>query len=120
MYRIAYYKTPRGDSPFRIFLEGHNDKVRSKFGKLVTALEEYGPNLKRPYADVLRDGIRELRVVFGGNAYRALYFFFVGALIVITHAFTKKTDGVPPEEIERALRYKRDFENRLARGEYEL
>jgi|SRR6185312_803727 len=120
MCRITFYKTPRGESPFEIFLEGHNDKVRTKFGKLVVALEEHGPDLKRPYADVLRDGIRELRVGFGGNAYRALYFFFVRDTIVITHAFTKKTDAVPNQEIDRALRYKADFENRLARGEYEL
>ncbi|HXS99102.1 MAG TPA: type II toxin-antitoxin system RelE/ParE family toxin [Elusimicrobiota bacterium] len=120
MYRIAFYRTPRDECPFQIFLEGHNEKVRTKFGKLVTALEEYGPNLKRPYADILRDDIRELRVGFGGNSYRALYFFFIRDLIVITHAFTKKTDSVPPAEIERALRYKKDFETRLALGEYEL
>lgn len=112
MYRIVFYKTPRRDSPFEMFLDGHNDKVRSKFKKLLTILKEQGPNLKRPYADVLRDGIRELRVGFGGNSYRALYFFFVQETIVITHAFIKKTDSVPSTEIERALRYRRDYEER--------
>lgn len=120
MHRIVFYKTPRGDSPFETFLEGHNDKIRTKFVKLLAVLKEYGPNLKRPYADVLREGIRELRVGFAGNAYRALYFFFIESSIVITHAFMKKTDKVPPEEIERALRYKKDFEERLSRGEFEL
>jgi phage-related protein len=120
MHRIVFYKTPRGDSPFEAFLEGHNDKGRAKFIKLLEVLREHGPNLKRPYADVLREGIRELRVGFGGNAYRALYFFFVRDSIVITHAFMKKTDKVPPEEIERALRCKRDFQDRLSRGEFEL
>lgn len=120
MYRIAYYRTPRGDSPFETFLDGHNEKVRGKFVKLLTILAEHGPNLKRPYADTLRDGIRELRAGFAGGAYRALYFFFIEKTIVITHAFIKKTDQVPPEEIERALRYKRDFEERLRLGEFEL
>ena len=120
MYRIFFYKTPRGDSPFEAFLEGHNDKVRAKFIKLLDVLREHGPNLKRPYADILLEGIRELRVGFGGNAYRALYFFFVDDSIVITHAFMKKTEKVPPEEIERALRYKNDFIHRFSRGEYAL
>ncbi len=120
MYRIVFYKTRRGESPFESFLEGHNDKVGAKFIKLLEVLKEHGPNLKRPYADVLREGIRELRVGFGGNAYRALYFFCVGDAIVITHAFIKKTGKTPPGEIERALRCKRDFEERLGRGEFEL
>jgi len=68
---------------------------------------------------MLRDGIRELRVAFGGNSYRAFYFFIVGDLIVITHAFIKKTDKVPQAEIDRALRYRCDFESRLRRGEFE-
>ncbi len=117
MYRITFYKTPRGESPFEIFLEGHNDKVRSKFNKILKVLRAHGPDLQRPYADFLRDGIRELRVGFGGNAYRALYFFCIGDLIVVTHAFMKKTDAVPFGEIERALRHKADFETRLSRGE---
>jgi phage-related protein len=97
-----------------MFLEGHNDKVRAKFMKLLQILREQGPDLKRPYADLLRDGIRELRVGLGGNAYRALYFFFIQDTIVMTHAFLKKTDAVPTEEIERALRYKCDYEERLS------
>lgn len=120
MYNIVYYRSARGDSPFEIFINGHNDKIRSKFFKLLTVLKEHGPNLKRPYSDMLRDGIRELRVGFGGDTYRALYFFFVGRNIIITHAFMKKTDKVPPQEIELALRYKRDFEERNRGGELEL
>ena len=58
MYRIIFYQTPRGDSPFNTFMEGHNDKVRAKFVKFLTILKEHGPHLKRPYADTLRDGIR--------------------------------------------------------------
>jgi phage-related protein len=100
-----------------MFLQGHNDKVRSKFTKIVDVLAKHGPNLPRPYADILRDGIRELRVGFGGNAYRALYFFFVRSDIVITHVFMKKTQRVPDEEVERALRYKHDYEERFGRGE---
>lgn len=119
MYRIIFYRTRRGDSPFEIFLQGHNDKVRTKLVKFLQALSEHGPNLRRPYADYLRDGIRELRVGFGGNTYRALYFFIVEDSIVITHAFMKKTDKIPSEEIERALRYKSDYEDRFRRGEYE-
>ena len=109
MYQTLYYKTTRGDCPFQTFLDGTTDRVRSKFFKLLKLLEEHGPNLKRPYADALRDGIRELRVGLGGDQYRALYFFVSGRTIVITHGIIKKTDAVPAGELQRAINYKNDF-----------
>ncbi len=68
-------------------------------------------------ADVLRGGIRELRVVFGGDQFRALYFFWDGDQIIVTHGIIKKSDKVPPAEIERAIRYRADYIGRKKRGE---
>lgn len=102
------------------FLEFSGAKVEAKFAKLLKILSYEGPNLKRPYADSLRDGVRELRVMFGSNQYRGLYFFFHKDVIVVTHGFMKKTDAVPAAEIERALHSKRDFEMRFERGEIKL
>lgn len=110
-YEIFFYTDSRGERPFALFLEALPLKVQVKFTKLLELLGELGPNLKRPYADVLRDGIRELRCVFGGDQYRALYFFVIGQRIIVTHGVVKKTWKVPHEEIERALRCKREYEN---------
>ena len=71
-------------------------------------LQEKGPDLQRPYADVLDEPIRELRVSFGRLEIRLLYFIH-GKSIVITHGFTKKTRRVPREEIELAKRYRNDW-----------
>jgi phage-related protein len=71
-------------------------------------LQEKGPNLYRPYADVLEEPIRELRVTFGRLEIRLLY-FIQGKNIVLTHGFLKKTQKTPPEEIERAQRYRHDW-----------
>ena len=71
-------------------------------------LQERGPNLHRPYADVLEESIRELRVTFGRLEVRILYFIH-GKSIVLTHAFMKKTQKVPQEEIEFAKRYRNDW-----------
>jgi len=118
MYRIDFYRTPRGDRPFQIFLDGCTDKVRSKFIKWLDLLKEQGPDLKRPYADALRDGIRELRVALGGDQYRALYFFWDGDTIVITHGIIKKTAEVPPGEIDRAIRYRADYLRNKRSGDH--
>jgi phage-related protein len=47
---------------------------------------------------------------------RYLCFFFVGRRIIITNAFEKKSQKLPPGEKERALKAKADFESRIKRG----
>ena len=90
------------------FLDELQTKIRAKVVKWIQKLENEGPNLPRPFADTIRGKIRELRVNFGSNEYRFLYFFF-GKRIIITHGFLKKTDRVPGGEIERAERIMQDF-----------
>ena len=117
MYKVIFYKTARGEEPVARYLKTLDIKVRAKFYKLLTLLENLGPSLKRPYADLLRNKIYELRIKHGSNQYRTLYFFFEKDYIVITHGFTKKTDQVPEVEIERAEVFREEFEKQIAEGE---
>jgi len=54
----------------------------------------------------------ELRTIFGNNISRVLYFFMVGDTAVLTNGFIKKTQKTPPEEIDRAKRYRDDYKRR--------
>jgi DNA-binding XRE family transcriptional regulator len=72
-----------------------------------------GPNLPRPYADLLTDGIHELRVKLSGDEVRILYFFCFREFIVLTHSFIKRTRKVPQSEIDQARKYQADFLNRF-------
>jgi len=105
--------------PARDFLWCLPEKVQTKVYKWIQLLEENGPELPRPYADVLRDKIRELRIGFGSNQYRFLY-FFQGKMAVLTHGFMKKTNAVPDEEIEKAVKIRNDFLMRTEGGDIEL
>ncbi|MDX2163922.1 MAG: type II toxin-antitoxin system RelE/ParE family toxin [Gammaproteobacteria bacterium] len=49
---------------------------------------------------------------------RFLCFFFEDKKIIVTNAFRKKKDKLPPEEKERALRNRNGYQTRLATGEY--
>ena len=49
---------------------------------------------------------------------RFLCFFATGRKIIITSAFVKKSDKLPPGEKDRALRAKADFEARVKKGIY--
>ena len=54
----------------------------------------------------------ELRISFGGNITRVLYFFIVGDTAVLTNGFVKKTQQTPPQEIARAKEYREDYRRR--------
>ena len=117
MYNIIYYSTVRGDAPVREFLDELPNKVRSKAQALITLLSEEGPNLPRPYADIVQGKIRELRIRFGSDNIRILYCFFIKDYIVLLHAFRKKTDRIPRQELDLAQSRMHDFVGRYQKGE---
>jgi len=67
-----------------------------------------GHELRRPEADLLRDGIYELRVRLGSVNYRLLYFFHGQTVSVIAHGLTKEA-AVPGADVNRALARKAAF-----------
>lgn len=118
-YEVLFYESTRGDCPADEFLTSLQPKIRGKIERWIEKLEELGPELPRPYADIVRGKIRELRIRFGVVRYRFLY-FFEGHNVIITHGFMKKSSQIPEKEIERAERLMIDFKDRLKKGEIEL
>ncbi len=102
LFDLVFFTTDRGDSPLDEFLDGLDKKSRAKVSAYLSLLEEEGPNHKRPYADVVRGKIRELRIHYSSNQYRVLYFFHVRDQIVLVHAFSKKTQQLKEKDIELA------------------
>ena len=112
-YEVIFYKREDGHSPTDDFLDNLSSKERAKVEKWIEQLEIYGPNLPRPFADTIRGKIRELRIRFGNQHYRLLYFFF-GKMIVVTHGFVKRARAIPEEELIRGIRFMNDFIQRTA------
>jgi phage-related protein len=113
LYNLIFYTTERGDSPVDDFLDVLDKKSRAKVAAHLSFLEEQGPNLKRPYADVVRGKIRELRVHQSTNQYRIFFFFQAREQIVLVHAFSKKTQQLKEKDIELAKRRMDDWIRRL-------
>jgi phage-related protein len=55
------------------------------------------------------DGIYEVRVEVGSNIFRAFSFFDEGKLIVIANAFQKKTQKTPKNELDLAIKIKKEY-----------
>ena len=111
-WRIIYYETQEGHCQVEEFIRNQQTRQRAKILNWIELLESSGPQLPRPYADLLTDGIHELRIKVSGDQLRILYFFCYKDYIVLTHPFAKHTNRVPPAEITHALNCRDDFTNR--------
>jgi phage-related protein len=83
-------------------------RVVAKCRARILLLSEKGPELRRPVADYLADGIYELRVRHERVHYRMLYFFAGPGIVVLSHLITK-LGRVPGREIERAHVHRKRF-----------
>ncbi len=112
-WHLIYYETIGGECPVQKFIDSRKDREQAKIFAWLSQLEDKGPNLPRPYADLLIDGIHELRVRLSGDQIRILYFFCHKNYIVLTHAFRKLASAVPVNEIKRSQAYRTDFLSRF-------
>lgn len=120
MYSVHFYIDERGDVPVRDFIKDFNKRSRAKIGRYINLLEQHGPDLPRPYADQVRDKIRELRVRTTDGNIRIFYFFFIERNIILLYAFKKKTQDLPNWEIEQAERNMHNFLDRHRQGKISL
>lgn len=116
MYNLAFYTNTKGNSPIDDFLDSLDKKSRAKAAVHLSLLEEHGPHLRRPYADIVRGKIRELRIQQSSNQYRILYFFQLRDQIVLVHAFSKKTQQLKEKDIELAEKRMEDWLRRFPTG----
>ena len=113
-FEIVFYTKADGSQPAREFIVTLSPKMRARIDKIILMLKQYGGQMRMPYSEYLDDGIFQIRAQQEGNISRVLYFFTDGQKIILTNGFTKKTIKTPPAEIERAKRYRADYERREA------
>jgi hypothetical protein len=109
--KVVFYKEDDGSVPILEWLDSLQQKALDKCTVRIERLEEMGHELRRPEADILRDGIYELRVGLQHVNYRMLYFFHGRTAAVISHGLVKEAE-VPVNEVEKAIERKRKFEKK--------
>lgn len=118
--RVIFFQDDAGHAPVLDWLQDlqrENAKAWANCRARMVLLSQFGHELRRPAADFLRDGIYELRAKQGHVQYRILYFFHDRNVAVLSHSLTKE-DSIPPVEIERALKRKRQFEQNPEKHTY--
>jgi len=107
--KVVFYKEDDGSVPILEWLDSLQERALDKCTVKIERLREMGHELRRPEADLLRDGVYELRIGLQHMNYRILYFFHGKVAAVISHGLMKE-DKVLSKEIDKAVERKRKFE----------
>ncbi len=102
---------------FQTFFSKQNKKVKEKIIWTFDLIED----LERVPETYLKriestDALYEIRVQQGSNIFRIFCFFDKGRLIILANGFQKKTMKTPKNEIELALKIKREYELETYKG----
>lgn len=94
---------------FEQFLETLTEKEVRKLDYLLTLLRTQ-KMLSKEVVKHIVDGIYELRMLYGTNIYRVFFIFDEGNIVVLFNGFQKKTQKTPKQEIEKAIKIKKEYE----------
>ena len=87
-----------------------DDKVKAKVQyvfELIKQVDRVPEKFLAPISG--SDGLFEIRIEYQSNIYRVFCCFDEGRIVVLFNGFQKKTQKTPKEEIERAVRLKKEY-----------
>ena len=113
-FTIEWYWDPQGRSPALEYFEGLPEDRQDDLLMLLKRMGDLGRIFDKTKFRNEGDQI----FAFKPQPDRFLCFFTSGRKLIITNAFVKKRDKLPPGEKDRALRAKADFEARVRKGTY--
>jgi phage-related protein len=105
-YSINYF-----NARVRAEIENWPDGILADFARMVELLIEFGPNLRMPHSRAMGSGLFELRPHGREGRGRVFYCFVIGQRIVILHAFIKKTQDTPENELKIARKRMKEVQN---------
>ena len=108
-WRIVFYRSGSGNAPVIEFLDEQDEETRDRIYKAFERLRIQNTRASYPLVRPIEDKLWELRVEQRTNIYRVFYFFWTSRQIVMLHAFQKKTQKTPNQEIQIAQKRMSEF-----------
>ena len=108
---IILFQTDLGDKPVEEFLAGLYPAVRAKVVRTLELLRTQQIVPAKFWKKLSGSDLWEVRIEYAGNIYRVLAAFAKNNRVILLHAFQKKSQKTPRQDMEIALqRQKRYFE----------
>ncbi|MBS1760239.1 MAG: type II toxin-antitoxin system RelE/ParE family toxin [Bacteroidetes bacterium] len=95
---------------FENFFVKQRQKVKDKIIWTLELIEEID-RVPETYLQHMQDDLYEIRVKLASDIFRIFCFFDQDKLVVLANGFQKKTQKTPKQEIEKALKIKREYED---------
>ena len=110
MRKILFYETKSGQKPIEDFL----DQLPAKTAQKVTWVLKLIEDLERVPSKYFKKMVNtadlwEVRAASGSNIFRLIGFFDGPNLVILAHAFQKKTQKTPTRAIKVAEERKKDY-----------
>ncbi len=113
MRGIHFYRTESDFCPVEEFLDSLTAKQAQKAAWVMQLIEEIDLVPVQYFKKLVNtDDIWEVRIQVGNNIFRILGFLDNERLVVLNHAFQKKTQKTPKKEIKIAEKRKKDYLSR--------
>ena len=104
MLGLVFYETERGNSPVEDYLAGQEDATKALLWEKIEAFCEEFPNVQTVSIKHLRSKIWEIRVADARGKQHRLLYAVIGSDLVLLHAFLKKVQKTPPDDLALAER----------------
>jgi phage-related protein len=114
-FRAVYYRDQSGREPVREFVDALDEEVQAAIDNQVdrlNLLSDDVPHLPFPHSSQVRGELRELRCHYGRQLYRILY-RRSERLLILLHAFAKRSAKISEREIRVAEERWGDFKRRM-------
>jgi len=113
MREIRFYQSDSGACPIEVFLDSLSGKQAQKVAWTLQLIEEMQIVPTKYFKKLVNtDDLWEVRIQVGNNIFRLLGFLDGESLVILNHAFQKKTQKTPKKEIQIAETRKKNYLNR--------
>jgi phage-related protein len=108
MFSVRFYRTAKGNEVVLDFIKSFDKAGRQTIGEDLKTVQ-LGFPIGLPVCGSLGSGLYEVRSTLAGNCEVRLIFFQHEKTLVVVHGFVKKKKKTPKQDLDLALKRKKEF-----------
>jgi phage-related protein len=100
--KVYFYETAAGSSPIKKFIDGLPKQDQARFFEVIAEVELHRLAATRMVFKPMEGKLWEIKFRAANSGYRVFYVLLEKDMMIWLHAFSKKSQKTPPQELEMA------------------